>query len=161
MEGSYYCRDFIEQQHGRIRRPRLQKAKYVGGTMPLRDEVEGALSASDRSHLYFYVEKGADYKLRYDSITTLSYGQHAGRRIGATIALGVTTLGIGALPVLFSKKRRHYLTIQFKDAESKEGGAAIFELGKDVIRTMLATLAGRTGKVIEFEDDEARKSGNK
>ena len=112
-----------------------KKAKYVGGTMPLRDEVEGALSASDRSHLYFYVEKGADYKL--------------------------TTLGIGALPVLFSKKRRHYLTIQFKDAESKEGGAAIFELGKDVIRTMLATLAARTGKTIEYEDDEARKSGNK
>jgi hypothetical protein len=82
------------------------------------------------------------------------------RALGATIALGVTTMGIGALPILFSKKRRHYLTINFKGDEGKDQ-AAIFELGKDTTRTLLATLAARTGKTVEYEDDEARKSENK
>ena len=35
--------------------------------------------------------------------------------------------------------------------------AAVFELGKDVVRVTLATLEARTGRKIEYEDDEARK----
>ena len=72
----------------------------------------------------------------------------------------MTTLGIGALPILFSKKRRHYLTLEFTNEQGMTQ-AAIFELGKDVTRTMLATLKARTGKEIEYEDEEARESGNK
>ena len=61
---------------------------------------------------------------------------------------------------MFSKKRRHYLTIEYTD----QGGAAqaaIFELGKDAIRTTLKTIEVRSGKKVEYEDEEARKSGNK
>jgi hypothetical protein len=61
---------------------------------------------------------------------------------------------------LFSKKRRHYLTINFKNEEGKDQ-AVVFELGKDVTRTMIATLQARTGQKVEYEDDEARKAGNK
>jgi hypothetical protein len=131
------------------------KAVYVGGTTSLKQGTESALSTADEKVVSF-----AEWKLPYDKITALSYGQHAGRRVGATIALGVTTLGIGALPVLFSKKRRHYLTLEYQDETGKQQ-AAIFEVGKDAVRTALKTLEVRSGKKIQYEDEEARKSGNK
>jgi hypothetical protein len=59
---------------------------------------------------------------------------------------------------LFSKKRNHYLTITYKDPAGKEQ-AAVFEPGKDVVRTTLKILEVRSGKQVEFQDDEARKSG--
>ena len=136
------------------------KAQYVGGTTPtLTQGVEGSMSTDDTTLLKFNSSKQS-WQTPYEKITALSYGQHAGRRVGATVALGVTTLGIGALPVLFSKKRRHYLTIEYKDEQGKEQ-AAIFELGKDAIRTTLKSLEVRSGKKIEYEDEEARKAGNK
>jgi hypothetical protein len=87
---------------------------------------------------------------RYDQVNDLEYGQKAGRRIG--LAIVVNPL------LLFSKKRKHFLTIGWKDEQDKQH-AAVFELGKSVIRTTLATLEARTGKKVDYQDDEARKSG--
>jgi IS4 transposase len=62
------------------------------------------------------------------------------------------------LVTLFSKKRKHYLTIGYKDAEGFDQ-VAVIELGKDLVRTTLAVVETRSGKKIEFQDDEARKAG--
>ena len=35
----------------------------------------------------------------------------------------------------------------------------IFRIGKDDIRTMLVSLEARTGRKVEFQDDDARKAG--
>lgn len=59
--------------------------------------------------------------------------------------------------LLFSKKRKHFVTIGYKDAEEKEQ-VAVFELGKDIVRTTLPILEARSGKKIEYQDEEARKS---
>jgi hypothetical protein len=136
-----------------------KKAQYVGGTANLKEGAEGTLDASHKTNLVFK-EKNGDFTLPYSSVTALSYGQHAGRRIGAAIALSAATAGIYGLPMLFSKKRRHYLTVSYTTEPGKDE-AVIFQLGKDVTRAMLATLQARTGKTVEYEDDEARKSGNK
>jgi len=101
----------------------------------------------------------SDWKVPYKQVTYIGYGQHAGRRVGTTVSLGVTTLGIGALPVLFSKKRRHYLTLYYTDDAGKEQ-AAIFEVGKNAIRTTLASFQVRSGKKVEYEDEEARCLSN-
>jgi len=140
-----------------------KKAKYVGGTVNgISEATEGKLNSDDEKILTFTADKatGPTWSIPYDKVTSLAYGQHAGRRVGATIAWGVATLGILALPILFSKKRRHYLTIEYSDEEAKSQ-AAIFELGKDVTRTMVKVLEVRTGKNVEFEDEEARKAGVK
>jgi hypothetical protein len=130
-----------------------KKAQYVGGTLiQVQEGVEGKLDASDPTNLVFRPDKGGNYSLRYDTVTDLAYGQHAGRRVGVAMAVGVVAL--------FSKKRRHYLTINFKNDEGKDQ-AVVFELGKDITRTMIATLQARTGKKVEYEDEEARKAGNK
>ncbi len=50
----------------------------------------------------------------YDKIDSISYGQHAGRRVGTSLAM-VPLLGAGALAILFSKKRRHYISVGYFD----------------------------------------------
>jgi hypothetical protein len=82
-------------------------------------------------------------------VNSLEYGQKAGRRLGLSIARSPL--------FLLSKKRRHYLTLGFKDSEESQQ-AAIFELGKEIVRTTLAGLAAQTGLKVEFEDEEARRS---
>jgi hypothetical protein len=137
-----------------------KSSMYVGGTVSAIPLKTTAPLNVDGESAAVFAWKGGTWSVPYTSVTALSYGQHSGRRVGATVALGVTTLGIGALPMLFSKKRRHYLTIEFTDSDGKPQ-AAIFEVGKEAVRSTLKVLEVRSGKTIAYEDDEAKKAGNK
>lgn len=126
------------------------KALYVGGTEnQIKDGTEGTASAKDEKKFTFSYG-GNTLSVPYDQIDDLEYGQKAGRRVG--VAIMVSPLA------LFSKKRRHFLTVGWKDAQDKQH-AAVFELGKSVVRTTITTLEARSGRKVEYEDDEARKSG--
>jgi hypothetical protein len=126
------------------------KTAYVGGTEnQLKDGAEGHSNTRDEKSFIFEY-KNANLTIPYDQIDDLEYGQKAGRRIG--VAVVVNPL------FLFSKKRKHFLTVGWKDAQEKQH-AAVFELGKSVVRTTIATLEARTGKKVDYQDDEARKSG--
>jgi hypothetical protein len=126
-----------------------RKAMYVGGTIStLKENTEGTLSAADDKFVVFEA-KGYKLSIPYAQVTSLEYGQKAGRRVG---------LGVAISPVfLFSKKRRHYLTIGYVD-ESKKPQAAVLELGKDVIKPTLSALEAKAGRKIEYQDEESRKS---
>lgn len=124
-------------------------AMYMGGTVPgLEEKTEGKLSTASPATLTFQAKFGTPVEIPYKSITSLEYGQQAGRRVG--VAILVSPLA------LFSKKRKHYLTIGYVDAK-KQNQAAIFELGKNIVRPTLTVLQVRTGKEIEFQDGEACK----
>ena len=58
---------------------------------------------------------------------------------------------------LFSKKRNHFLTVTYKDNAGKEQ-AAVFELGKDIVRTAVKVMETRSGKDVQYQDEDARKS---
>jgi hypothetical protein len=127
-----------------------KKTAYVGGTIAgLKEGTEGKSSAMDETKFVFEHKKGK-LEIPYSTIEELEYGQKAGRRVAASIITGSPWL-------LFSKKRKHYLTINYKDDAGKTQ-AAVFELGKDVIRTMLSSLEARTGKEIQYQDEEAKKN---
>jgi hypothetical protein len=127
-----------------------KSALYVGGTITkIKEGTEGKTSTHDEK-VYTFAAKGTTISIPYDRVDSLEYGQKAGRRLG--VAIMVTPLA------LFSKKRKHYLTISWKDDDDKQQ-AMVLELGKDIIRSELATLEARTGRKIEYQDDEARKSG--
>ena len=127
-----------------------KKTMYVGGTVAgFKGGEEGASSAQSET-MWVFEYKKQRLEIPYEKITELEYGQKAGRRVA--VAILVTPFA------LFSKKRKHYLTIAYTDASGKQQ-AGVFELGKDVIRTMLASLEARTGKEIQYQDEEARKSG--
>lgn len=124
-------------------------ALYVGGTISsVKENTEGKISTVDASALIFE-HKGGKVTIPYDKVNSLEYGQKAGRRLG--LAVAVSPL------FLFSKKRRHYLTIGFTDENQKQQ-AAVLELGKDVIRPTISALETRTGKKVDYQDDEARKT---
>jgi len=122
---------------------------YVGGTAGVKEMTEGKSSTADAKDFVFKY-KGGTLSIPYDRINSLEYGQKAGRRLG--LAIAVTPLA------LFSKKRKHFLTLSYMDAAEKQQ-AAVFELGKDVVRTTLASIEARSGRKIEYQDEEARKSG--
>jgi hypothetical protein len=126
------------------------KTEYVGGTEnQIKEGTEGTSSAKNEKNFVFDY-KGGTLSIPYAEVNDLEYGQKAGRRIGLAIAVSPW--------LLLSKKRKHFLTMGWKDDQDKQH-AAVFEVGKSVIRTTIATLEARTGKKVDYQDDEARKSG--
>lgn len=139
-------------------------AAYFGGTAGFKDAkdpVEGVLDTKNDAALVFSVTdkhfKGQTLSIPYKDIMDLEYGQKAGRRVGAAVGTAILLGPLGLL-TLFSHKRNHYLTVGFKDDDGKDQ-VAIFEIGKDIIRTTIAVVQTRSGKTVTFQDDEARKSG--
>ncbi len=59
---------------------------------------------------------------------------------------------------LIAKKREHFLTIGYTDEQGRQQ-AMIFRVDKAAIRLVLVSLEARTGRKVEFQDDEARKAG--
>ena len=126
-----------------------KKTLYVGGTIAsLKEKTEGVSSSTDPTNFIFTYKEGK-LIIPFDKITELEYGQKAGRRVGMAILISPLAL--------FSKKRKHFLTINYNDENGKQQ-AGVFELGKDVIRTTLASIQARTGKEIQYQDEDARKS---
>jgi len=127
-------------------------AMYVGGTVPnLKEKTEGKPVVSDNKQFVFKYKAGA-LEIPYDKIDSLEYGQKAGRRVGLAVAISPL--------FLLSHKRRHYLTVGYMDENQKQQ-AAVLELGKSVIHPTLSAMETKSGKKVEYQDDEARKSAEK
>jgi hypothetical protein len=120
---------------------------YVGGTEKIDEGSEGSASIENEKEFVFEYKDG-QLVIPYDKVTDLEYGQQAGRRVGLGIAMPLT---------LLAKKRKHYLTIGWKD-EKNENHAAVFQLDKSVVKTTIETLESKTGKKVDFQDDDARKA---
>ncbi|HSW50691.1 MAG TPA: hypothetical protein VLH09_10980 [Bryobacteraceae bacterium] len=125
-------------------------AEYVGGTLgQLGSRVSGRIHITDPEVLLFETKK-TGIEIPYDRINLLEYGQQAGRRY--LLALAISPL------LLFSKSRKHFMTVSFKD-EAGQQQAMVFQVDKRDVRAVLAGLEARTGLKVEYQDDEARKAG--
>lgn len=124
-----------------------EEVMYVGGTISeLPEATEGSANIRDAKVFIFSSEKGG-FEIRYSSIKTLEYGQKAGRRVGVAIVITVWAL--------FSKKRKHFLTIGYDDSEGAPQGV-VLEIAKGRAKTFIAVLEARSGKKVEYESAEAR-----
>jgi hypothetical protein len=85
----------------------------------------------------------------YGQVTTLEYGQHVGGRYLEAVLISPL--------FLFSKTRKHYLTVFYTDAHGREQ-AVVLQVNKGDVRALLPELEARTGRRVEYTDDEARKS---
>jgi hypothetical protein len=145
-----------------------EAAQYVGGTVTtIPQQALGELVTADENMLLFTWQRGGpsgggEWRIPYKRVTYLGYGQHAGRRVGAAAALTPVAAAMNPafIPVLWSKKRRHYITLAFKDDQDKTQ-TVIFMVGKKSIRVLPKILEARTGVKLQYEDEEARKVGNK
>ena len=86
------------------------------------------------------------------SVTSLSYGQEAHRRVGTMIALAVLLSPI-ALFGLFHKTRLHFIGIQYKTADGKNAGV-LLQGDKDNYRAILVALQGVTGVPVSVAEKE-------
>ncbi len=77
------------------------------------------------------------------SVTSLSYGQEAHRRVGTMIALAILVAPV-ALFGLFHKTRLHYIGIQYNTPEGKNAGI-LLQGDKDNYRAILVALQGVSG----------------
>lgn len=125
-------------------------AEYLGGTLSqLPEKTDVRLILTDPAELVFHA-RGAVHRVPYHRINLLEYGQKTGRRI-------VTAVVVSPL-FLLSKSRAHFLTIGFEDELGRQQ-AMIFRLPKGDVRTILVSLEARTGRKVEYQDEEARKAG--
>lgn len=127
---------------------RGEEVMYVGGTITdIPERTKGRLDRKDKALLRFTSPKG-NIEIPYDEMTSLEYGQKAGRRLG--VALIVTPWA------LFSKKRKHFVTIGYNDANGDPQGV-VFEIGKKHTKVYLITIEARSGLRCDYESEEARK----
>lgn len=125
-------------------------ARYVGGTVSsVNADSDGTLRTTDDLFLE-YRTKGRQLHVEYGKINLIEYGQNVDRRI--LVAALVSPL------FLLSKKRQHFLSLGFADAEGRQQ-AMVFKIEKGKIRALLVSLEARTGIKVVFQDEQARKAG--
>lgn len=126
------------------------RAMYIGGTVAeLPGRISGLIRTTGEQCLLFET-KSATIRVPYENINLLEYGQKASRRYAMAIVISPL--------LLLSKKRNHFLTIGYTDAEGRQQ-AMVFQVDKDHVRAVLASLEAKTGLKVQYQDDEARKGG--
>jgi CxxC motif-containing protein (DUF1111 family) len=119
------------------------KVTYDGGSLPDIKAGTGMKLYIDSNQVRFVKDKTEVATIPASAITEISYGQDVHRRVGTAVAVGVVTLGLGALTAL-SKSKKHYIGLTWANGEQK-GGLAM-QCDKSDYRGILAGLEGVSGK---------------
>jgi hypothetical protein len=126
------------------------RVSYVGGTLEAIEPGTGGSMLTASGEVLTVRLGKIEREIPYDRINLLEYGQNASRRI--VMAVVVSPL------FLLSKSRRHYLTIGFADDEGRQQ-AMVLRVDKNKVRAVLVSLEARTGRRVQYQDNEARKAG--
>lgn len=131
------------------------KVAYRGGSVTTLKQGDERKFSLDGDAFKIFAG-GHTVAIPYEKIQSVEYGQKAGRRIGAAVAMTVLVTPLGLL-MLASKKRKHIVTLTWQDANGRSEGG-VFEFGKNAIRGALAALEARSGRQIEYESEDAKKN---
>ncbi|SRR5581483_5008170 len=125
------------------------RAELIGGTVAdLANGTSGHIIVTGEQAMIFQC-KGISMEIPFERINTLEYGQRVGRRYAGAILVSPL--------LLLSKTRKHFVTVGYTDNDGKQQ-ALVFRVDKDDVRAMLASLEAKSGRKVEFQDDEARKT---
>jgi len=119
------------------------KVTYDGGSLPDTKSGTGMKLYIEPNQVRLVKDNAELAKIPASAVTEISYGQDVHRRVGTAVAVGVFTLGVGAL-VALSKSKKHYVGLIWADGD-KKGGLAM-QCDKNDYRGILAGLEGITGK---------------
>ncbi len=126
------------------------RAQFVGGTLPqIQPKSNARLDMTGSDALVFTWRKN-ELRIPYSKVSTLEYGQKVSRRYAAAILISPV--------LLLSKSHAHYVTLGFEDADGRRQ-AVVFRVEKGDIRSVLAGLEARSGRRVEYQDEDARKAG--
>ncbi len=110
---------------------------YVGGTAPnLSEGLIGHLDTTSPTALTFDAS-GKRLVIPYDKVQSFQYSRQLARHYGALLTVAI---------VMFKfRQRRHFVTIHYLDETSTQQ-VAVFEISKEMPRTLMAVLATRAPK---------------
>jgi hypothetical protein len=98
------------------------------------------------------LKDGKKLEIPPKTVTSLSYGQEAHRRVGTMIALAILISPV-ALFGLLHKTRLHFIGIQYTLPDNKTGGI-LLQGDKDNYRAILVALQGVTGAPVSVADKD-------
>ncbi len=105
------------------------------------EDIKGTLRFNTEMKVVeFAPEKGNGFNIKYDTIRSMTYERAAKPRYAAGLLI--------AWPLLFTKSKKHWLTVQYTDPGG-QGQFALVQLHKSNFREALATAEAETGKKIE------------
>jgi hypothetical protein len=108
--------------------------------------IDGSLIFSPDAKAVRFVSKGiTQLDIPYDSVTSIIYERTAKPRY----ALGLLV----AWPLLFTKSKKHYLTIQYKQSDG-QGKFAVVRLDKKNYLMALSTAESQTGIKVERHEEK-------
>src|SRR5690349_15449243 len=130
------------------------KVRYNGGTLQTKvdpkDWNNHLTVTSDTITLK--LKDGQQVEIPARSVTGLSYGQEAHRRVGTMIALGILVSPV-ALFGLMHKTRLHFIGIEYTTPDSKKAGL-LLQGDKDNYRAILTALEGSTGAPLSVSEKD-------
>jgi hypothetical protein len=125
-------------------------AELIGGTLPgiaAKSSTKVDLRSIDALQLH---SGHTDVLIPYSKVNSLEYGQNVSRRYVEAVLVS---------PIfLLAKSKKHFVTVGYQDSEGRQQ-ALVFRVSKGDIRAVLAGLEARTGRRVEYQDDNARKNG--
>jgi hypothetical protein len=124
------------------------RAYLMGTTVPdFPDRCDVRVDMTGDRELLF-VTRLLTLHVPYDQVNTVEYGQHVGRRYMEAVLLSPL--------FLLSKSRKHFVTVGYLDTNGRQQ-ALVLQVNKGDVRAVLAGLEAKTGRRVEYTDDEARK----
>jgi hypothetical protein len=123
---------------------------YVGGTVPGVRNKSGASIDILQGDALKLIADGNSFLVPYKDVNTLEYGLRVSRRYVEAVLISPL--------FLVAKKKTHFLTIGYTDQDGRQQ-AMVLQEGKEEIRPLLVSLEARTGRRVEYQDEEARKAG--
>ena len=110
-----------------------------------KQQIEGTLvSDAKMKQIAFDANGNTQFQVPFDKVRSLLYERAAKPRYAAGLLL--------AWPLLFTKSKQHYLTIQYTDAAG-EGKFQIVRLDKNNVQAALNTIEADTGVKIERTEE--------
>jgi len=132
----------------------FNRIRYNGGSVASKvdpkDWGNKLTVTSDTITLEF--KDGQKVDIPAKSVTSISYGQEAHRRVGTMVALAILVAPV-ALFGLFHKTRLHYIGIQYSSGDTKNAGI-LLQGDKDNYRAILVALQGVTGVPVSVGEKE-------
>jgi hypothetical protein len=132
----------------------FQRVRYNGGSVDSKvdpKEWNNRLTVTS-DMITLSLKDGKKLELPPKSVTSLSYGQEAHRRVGTMVALAILVAPV-ALFGLFHKTRLHYIGIQYATPDNKSAGI-LLQGDKDNYRAILVALQGVTGVPVAVGDKD-------
>jgi hypothetical protein len=126
------------------------RVRYAGGTVATIPNKSNLLIEMGDAESILLQTRAGPILIPYSDVNTLEYGLRVSRRYLEAVLLSPA--------FLLAKKKVHFLTIGFTDSAGHQQ-AIVLQVGSGDIRGLLVSLEARTGRRVEFQDEEARKAG--